>query len=68
MLDKYIPVPITLPVTPLGSSAIIPPRIVSAVTAVSALKGVGSGRTRPSPLEEIVALTSVDSWSSTRIV
>ena len=57
-----------LPETPAGSSAIIPPIIVSAVTAVSASKGVGSGRIRPSPLEDIVALTSVDSWSSTRIV
>ena len=53
-----------LPVTPDGNSAIIPPIIVSAVTAVSASKGVGSGRTRPLPFERldpIVALTSVDS-------
>ena len=45
----YIPVPITLAETPPGNSATIPPSIVSAVTAVSASKGVGSGRTRPSP-------------------
>ena len=57
MLDRYIPVPICLPETPEGKSAIIPPIIVSAVTAVSASKGVGDGRIRPSPLEEIVALT-----------
>ena len=50
-----------LPVTPDGSSAIIPPTIVSEVTAVSASKGVGSGRMRPSPLDDTVALTSVDS-------
>ena len=46
-----------LPLTPAGKSSIIPPIIVSAVTAVSASKGVGDGRIRPSPLEEIVALT-----------
>ena len=52
-----MPVPMCLPVTPDGNSAIIPPIIVSAVTAVSASKGVGSGRTRPSPLDDTVALT-----------
>ena len=46
-----------LPVTPDGKSAIIPPIIVSAVTAVSAANGVGAGRIRPSPLEDMVALT-----------
>ena len=56
-LEKYIPLPICLPLTPLGSSAIIPPIIVSAVTAVCASKGVGSGRIRPSPLLLIVAFT-----------
>ena len=50
-----------LPVTPDGKSDIIPPIIVSAVTAVSASKGVGSGRIRPSPLDETVAFTSEDS-------
>ena len=35
--------PIIVPVMPVGSSANIPPRTVSAVTAVSASKGVGSG-------------------------
>ena len=60
--------PTCLPETPVGNASIIPPIIVSAVTAVSASKGVGAGRIRPSPLEEIVVLTSVSSWSSTRIV
>ena len=54
-----MPVPMCLPVTPDGNSAIIPPIIVSAVTAVSASKGVGSGLIRPSPLDDTVALTSV---------
>jgi len=54
-----------LPVTPDGKSSIIPPIIVSAVTAVSASKGVGDGRIRPSPLEDIVALTCVVSISVT---
>ena len=35
----------TVPVIPVGNSANIPPRIVSAVTAVSASNGVGSGLT-----------------------
>ena len=46
-LDKYIPVPITREVIPVGNSSIIPPNIVSPVTAVSASKGVGSGLTKP---------------------
>ena len=55
------------PVTPDGNSAIIPPIIVSAVTAVSAANGVGAGRMRPSPFElgSTVALTSVVSISVT---
>ena len=50
--------PICLPVIPDGNSAKIPPIIVSAVTAVSASKGVGAGRMTPEslPLAVIVAL------------
>ena len=55
-LDKYIPVPIVRAVIAPGKSAIIPPNIVSPVTAVSASNGVGSGLTRP-----MLALTVVDS-------
>ena len=55
-LDRYIPVPIVRAVIPVGNSAIIPPNIVSPVTAVSASNGVGSGLTRPK-----LAFTSVDS-------
>ena len=51
--------------TPDGKSAIIPPIIVSAVTAVSAANGVGAGRMRPTPLEDIVAFTCVLSTSVT---
>ena len=65
VLERYIPVPICLPDIPDGKSSIIPPIIVSAVTAVSASKGVGDGRIRPSPLEDIVALTCVLSISVT---
>ncbi len=66
----YIPVPITLQLIP--DIALIsdrsPPRIVSAVTAVCASNGVGSGLIKPSPLLLTVALTCVVSISSTRIV
>ena len=64
-LDKYIPGPITLADIPDGRSAIIPANIVSAVTAVSASKGVGEGRTKPSPLVVSVALTCTVSISVT---
>ena len=49
-------------VTPL-SSACIPPNIVSAVTAVSAWKGVGAGLTA-----FILALWKTPSWSVTSTV
>ena len=65
LLDKYIPGPITLALIPDGSCAVIPANIVSAVTAVSASKGVGAGRTSPSPLFVSVALTVVVSISVT---
>ena len=55
-LDRYIPVPIVRAVIPVGKSAIIPPNIVSPVTAVSASKGVVYGLMRHK-----LALTSVDS-------
>ena len=64
-LDKYIPGPITLALIPAGKSSTMPANIVSAVTAVSASKGVGAGRIRPSPALEIVALTEVVSISVT---
>jgi len=64
-LDKYIPGPITLADIPAGSCACIPAKIVSAVTAVSASKGVGAGRIKPSPLFTSVALTVVVSISVT---
>ena len=54
-----MPGPITLADIPAGNSSTIPANIVSAVTAVSASKGVGVGRTSPSPLELSVALTVV---------
>ena len=57
--------PMCLPVIPDGKSSIIPPIIVSAVTAVSASKGVGAGRMSPSPLEDMVAFTCVVSVSVT---
>ena len=46
-LDMYIPVPIILALRPdiVSISVFIPANIVSAVTAVSASKGVGSGLT-----------------------
>ena len=55
----YIPVPITLQSIPDIAliSARKPPRIVSAVTAVCASNGVGSGLISPSPLLLTVALT-----------
>ena len=56
-LDKYIPGPITLAVIPDGKSSIIPAKIVSAVTAVSASNGVGAGRIRPSPALDNVAVS-----------
>ena len=64
-LDKYIPGPITLAVIPDGNRAVIPAKIVSAVTAVSESNGVGAGRIRPSPLLVSVALTVVVSISVT---
>ena len=54
-LDRYIPGPITLALIPDGNCAVIPASIVSAVTAVSASKGVGDGRISPSPLFVSVA-------------
>tara|TARA_R100000458_G_C8130224_1_gene145570 strand:- start:229 stop:495 length:267 start_codon:yes stop_codon:yes gene_type:complete len=60
-----MPGPITLAVIPDGNNAVIPAKIVSAVTAVSASKGVGAGRIRPSPLLVSVALTVVVSISVT---
>ena len=70
LLERYIPLPITLAVRPLGNSCIIPPIIVSAVTAVCASKGVGSGLTSPLPFEppNTVAFICVVSISSTRTV
>ena len=68
LLDKYMPGPITLADIPDGNSVRIPANIVSAVTAVSESKGVGSGRTSPSPLVVRVALTCVVSISSIRTV
>ena len=65
MLDRYKPVPIIVPVTPDGKADNKPPRIVSAVTAVSASKGVGAGLSRPSPLLLNVALTCTVSISVT---
>ena len=65
LLDKYIPGPITLALIPAGNCAVIPANIVSAVTAVSASKGVGAGRIRPSPALDNVALTCVVSISVT---
>ena len=65
LLDKYIPGPITLALTPDGKSDTIPANMVSAVTAVSASNGVGDGRTNPSPLFVSVALTVVVSISVT---
>ena len=65
LLDRYIPGPITLAVIPEGNCAVIPAKIVSAVTAVSASNGVGAGRTSPSPLFVRVALTVVVSISVT---
>ena len=67
-LDRYIPGPITFALMPEGSCSVIPAKIVSAVTAVSASNGVGDGRIRPSPLLVRVALTCVVSCSSTRII
>ena len=64
-LDRYIPGPMTLADIPAGSCAVIPAKIVSAVTAVSASKGVGAGRMRPSPALDHVALTCVVSISVT---
>ena len=64
-LDRYIPGPITLALIPEGNCAVIPANIVSAVTAVSASKGVGAGRMRPSPALDNVALTVVVSISVT---
>ena len=43
------------------------PKIDSAVTAVSASKGVGEGRIKPSAAEATVALTCVVSSSTTVI-
>jgi hypothetical protein len=64
-LDRYIPGPITLALTPAGNCAVIPANIVSAVTAVSASNGVGAGRISPSPALDNVALTGVVSISVT---
>ena len=59
----YIPLPIIFVVIPVPtSSAAIPARTVSALTAVSASKGVHAGRTAL-----ISAFTDIASWSVTSI-
>ena len=60
-----MPVPIIVPVTPVGKAVLIPPRIVSAVTAVSASKGVGAGRISPTSVLLYLALTCTVSISVT---
>ena len=67
-LEQYTPVPITLAFIPLGKFVEIPPKIASAVIAVSASKGVGAGLINPSAAELTVALTLAVSVSKTLIV